>query len=196
MFLPSLSIYSRSQIERSLLSISTRHAPLLLIGYKCVLGLGQTLRSKAFFKNRLVHVKEPRAWPPLLRLMYIVETLIDPLFTDVAFRRDSEGDGSGHYESGGVMSPPSLVPSARLVSAESRSRRLLNLRNRSWQSAWLQPFCSLVKRAAVLKASVRWPCEGRWKWNALDGSRLEGKGVMFYCSNFKQPLYDRFTWTP
>ncbi len=48
--------------------------------------------------------------------MYIAETLINPLFTDVAFRRDSEGDGSGHYESGGVMSPPSLVPSARLVS--------------------------------------------------------------------------------
>ncbi len=35
------------------------------------------------------------------RLMYIVETLINPLFTDVDFRRDSEGDGSGHYESGG-----------------------------------------------------------------------------------------------
>ncbi len=45
----------------------------------------------------------------------IAETLINPLFTDVAFRRDSEGDGSGHYESGEVMSPPSLVPSARLV---------------------------------------------------------------------------------
>ncbi len=48
------------------------------------------------------------------RLMYIVETLINPLFTDVAFCRDSEGDGSGHYESWGVMSPPSLVSSARL----------------------------------------------------------------------------------
>ncbi len=34
-------------------------------------------------------------------LMYIAETLINPLFNDVAFRRDSEGDGSGHYESGG-----------------------------------------------------------------------------------------------
>ncbi len=39
------------------------------------------------------------------RLMYIAETLINPLFTDVAFCRDSEGDGSGHYESGWVMSP-------------------------------------------------------------------------------------------
>ncbi len=46
--------------------------------------------------------------------MYIAETLINPLFTDVAFRRDSEGDGLVHYESGDVMSPPSLVPSARL----------------------------------------------------------------------------------
>ncbi len=42
-----------TRIERSLLTISTRHAPLLLIGYKCVLGLGQTLRSKRFF---FVHV--------------------------------------------------------------------------------------------------------------------------------------------
>ncbi len=47
--------------------------------------------------------------------MYIAETLINPLFTDVAFRRDREGDGSGHYEFGGVMSPPSLVASARLA---------------------------------------------------------------------------------
>ncbi len=29
--------------------------------------------------------KERRAGPPLLRLMYIAETLINPLFTDVAF---------------------------------------------------------------------------------------------------------------
>ncbi len=42
-----------TQIERSFLS---RHAPLLLIGCKCVLGLGQALRSKEFFKNRFVHV--------------------------------------------------------------------------------------------------------------------------------------------
>ncbi len=34
---------------------------------------------------------------------YIAENLINPLFTDVAFRRDSEGDRSGHNESGGVM---------------------------------------------------------------------------------------------
>ncbi len=57
-YLPILSIYSRSansrlctQIECFLLSIIKRHAPLLLIGYKCVLGLGPTLWSKAFFKN-------------------------------------------------------------------------------------------------------------------------------------------------
>ncbi len=31
---------------------------------------------------------------PLLRLMYIAKTLINPLFTDVAFLRDREGDGS------------------------------------------------------------------------------------------------------
>ncbi len=31
--------------------------------------------------------------------MYIAETLINPLFTDVTFRRDSDGDRSGHYES-------------------------------------------------------------------------------------------------
>ncbi len=58
--------------------------------------------------------KEQPAGPPLLRLMYIVETLINPLFTDVAFRRDSKGDGSGHYESGGSC-PPSPVPSACLL---------------------------------------------------------------------------------
>ncbi len=39
--------------------------------------------------------------PPLLRLMYIAKTLINPLFTDVAFLRDREGVGSGHHESGG-----------------------------------------------------------------------------------------------
>ncbi len=51
--------------------------------------------------------------------MYIAEILINPLFTDVAFRRDSEGDGSGLYESwggGGHVPPPSLVPSARLFN--------------------------------------------------------------------------------
>ncbi len=40
-----------TQIERSLLSISTRHAPLLLVGYKCVLGLGQALRQKKRFSK-------------------------------------------------------------------------------------------------------------------------------------------------
>ncbi len=62
-YLPVLSIYSRSANIRpvhsnwvlSLLAI-TRHAPLLLIGCKCVLGHGPTLRSKAFFKNCLVHL--------------------------------------------------------------------------------------------------------------------------------------------
>ncbi len=33
------------------------------------------------------------AGPPLLRLMYIAETLINPLFPNVAFRRDSVRDG-------------------------------------------------------------------------------------------------------
>ncbi len=47
--------------------------------------------------------KERRALPTLLRLMYIAETLINPLFTNVAFHRDSEGDRSGHYESSGAF---------------------------------------------------------------------------------------------
>ncbi len=51
------------------------------------------------------------------RLMYIVETLINPLFTDVDFRRDSEGDGSGHYESGGGGGSCPPVPSAICVPA-------------------------------------------------------------------------------
>ncbi len=42
-------------------------------------------------------------------LMYIA--LINPLFTDVAFHRDSEGDGSGHYKS---------VPSAHLRACNPR----------------------------------------------------------------------------
>ncbi len=54
-------------------------------------------------------VKYTRAF----RLMYIAETLVNPLFSDVTFRRDSEGDGSGHYESGGGgMSSPPPIPSA------------------------------------------------------------------------------------
>ncbi len=52
--------------------------------------------------------------------MYIAETLINSLFTDVAFH--SEGDGSGHYESGGHV-PPSPVPSARLCPADSFQQR-------------------------------------------------------------------------
>ncbi len=46
-----------TQIECFLLSIITRNAPLLLIGYKSVLGLGLTLWSKAFFKYSLVHLQ-------------------------------------------------------------------------------------------------------------------------------------------
>ncbi len=62
-----------------------------------------------------------------LRLMYIAETLINPLFTDVTFRRDSEGDGSSHYESGGVMSP---VPSAICAPDwQHNSRNPKTLRN-------------------------------------------------------------------
>ncbi len=45
-----------TQIERSPLAIITRHTPLLLIGCQCVLAHGPTLRSKAFFKNCLVHL--------------------------------------------------------------------------------------------------------------------------------------------
>ncbi len=55
--------------------------------------------------------------------MYIAETLINPLFTDVVFRRDSEGDGSGHYESGGVMPPP--IPSA--ICAPGRGHLIRDL---------------------------------------------------------------------
>ncbi len=36
--------------------------------------------------------------PGAFGLMYIAETLINPLYSNVAFCRDSEGDGSGHYE--------------------------------------------------------------------------------------------------
>ncbi len=57
--------------------------------------------------------KERRAGPSLLRLMYITETLINPLFTDVDFRRNS--DRSGHNESGGSCPPPSPVPYACLL---------------------------------------------------------------------------------
>ncbi len=64
--------------------------------------------KSVFQKSLRARLKERRSGPQL------EETLIDPLFTDVAFRRNSEGDGSGHYESGGVMSPPSPVLSAPL----------------------------------------------------------------------------------
>ncbi len=56
--------------------------------------------------------------------MYIAEIPINALFTDVAFRRDSDGDGSGHYECvcvcvcvcGGGGHVPS-IPSAICVPA-------------------------------------------------------------------------------
>ncbi len=56
--------------------------------------------------------------------MYIAETLINPLFTNVVFRRDSEGDGSGHYESGGGYVPPP-IPSA--ICAPGRGHLIRDL---------------------------------------------------------------------
>ncbi len=97
-----------TQIERSLLSISTRHAPLLLVGCKCVLGLGQALRQKRFSKIASCTFKGAAVR---------AATRGNPDWSSVyrcRLSRDSEGDGSGHYESGGVMSPPSPVPSAPL----------------------------------------------------------------------------------
>ncbi len=50
------------------------------------------------------------ALPGAFGLMYIAETLINPLYSDVAFCRDSEGDESGHYEFwGGVMTSQPVV---------------------------------------------------------------------------------------
>ncbi len=47
-----------TQIECTFLSLHhCKIRPLLLIGCKCGLGYGPTLRSKAFFKNCLVHLK-------------------------------------------------------------------------------------------------------------------------------------------
>ncbi len=74
-----------------------------------------TAIKRVFQKSLRARLKERRSGPQL------EETLIDPLFTDVAFRRNSEGDGSGHYESGGVMSPPSPVPSAPLDEGTANS---------------------------------------------------------------------------
>ncbi len=97
-----------TQIERSFLSISTRHAPLLLVGCKCVLRLGQALRQKRFSKIASCTFKGA---------VVRAATRGNPDWSSVyrcRLSRDSEGDGSGHYESGGVMSPPSPVPSAPL----------------------------------------------------------------------------------
>ncbi len=65
-YLPSLSIYCRSanigpvHSNRALSSLyQYKTHPLLLIGCKCVLGLGQTLRSKVFF---LVHCLRSGGW--------------------------------------------------------------------------------------------------------------------------------------
>ncbi len=59
-YLPVISIHSRSANIRPVHSnwalssaMIIRHAPLLLIGCKCVLGHGPTLRSKAFFQKLL-----------------------------------------------------------------------------------------------------------------------------------------------
>ncbi len=71
--------------------------------------------------------KEQRTGPPLLRLMYIAETQIIPPFTDVAFRRDSEEDGSGHV-------PPVPRPSA-FCAPGSSNFRCLSLINRGKVSA-------------------------------------------------------------
>ncbi len=113
-YLPSLSIYSRSanispvHSNRALSSqLSVQDTPpycwlATSVFWDSVRHCGQ----KGFF---LCMFKEQPAGPPLLRLMYIVETLINPLFTDVAFWRDSKGDGSGHYESGGSCPPPSAI---------------------------------------------------------------------------------------
>ncbi len=93
--------------------------------------------------------KERRAGSSLLRLMYIAETLINPLFTDVAFRRDREGDGSGHYESGGVMSPPYPVPSARLLKIEIVMLRFFLLFQRLKAQSLSQLVCSNVVNAKM-----------------------------------------------
>ncbi len=113
-----------TQIERSLLSISTRHAPYCWLATSVFWDSVRHRGQKRFSKIAQCTFKERRAGP-LLRLMYITETLINPLFTDVAFRRENEGDGSGHYESGGVMSPPSLVPSARLPGGPLARKNVL-----------------------------------------------------------------------
>ncbi len=55
---------------------------------------------------------ESEVYPGLWANVQIAENLINLLFTDVAFRRDSEGDRSGHYESGGGGGHVPPVPSA------------------------------------------------------------------------------------
>ncbi len=55
------------------------------------------------------------------------ETLINPLFTDGVFRRESEGDGSGHYEPGGScpIDPGTNPPFRELFSPFSNLIRHL-----------------------------------------------------------------------
>ncbi len=80
-----------TQIERSLLSISTRTPPYS-DWLTSVFATRSDTAVKAFVLSACLR-SGGWAGPPLLRLMYIAETLINPLFTNVAFRRDSVGDG-------------------------------------------------------------------------------------------------------
>lgn len=66
--------------------------------------------------------------------MYIADfdpSSVLPMF--VAFRGDSEGDGSVHLESEGVMTPPSLVPSARLSTTNPQTSLFIDL---NYQYVW------------------------------------------------------------
>ncbi len=47
--------------------------------------------------------------------MYIAEILINALFNDVAFRRDSDGDGWGHYERWGGGGGAICMPAFRVL---------------------------------------------------------------------------------
>ncbi len=91
------------------------------------------------------------------RLMYIAETLINPLFTDVAFCRDSVGDGSGHYESGGVMSPLSLVPSARLGDSAPKNENSVINYSLSCRSKPVRPWPEHKLRYLLWNLKAFWP---------------------------------------
>ncbi len=98
-YLPSLSIYSRSanispvysnRALSSLYQYKTR--PLTADWLQVCFATRSDTAVKSVFLSACLR-SGGRAGPPLLRLMYIAETLINPLFTNVAFRRDSVGDG-------------------------------------------------------------------------------------------------------